>query len=84
MDYKELIRQLRDTSNCDILDYVDDAADAIETMLKEKDLLLEHLKQSYGCSSCKHIAKCELEEPCFDCKRSVGENDRWEWSGFKK
>ena len=34
MDYKELIEQLRDENNCNVLDYIGDAATAIETMLK--------------------------------------------------
>lgn len=31
-DYKELVEMLRDESNCNVLDYVDDAADAIEDL----------------------------------------------------
>ena len=31
MDYEELIEQLRDENNCDVLDYIEDAATAIET-----------------------------------------------------
>lgn len=31
-EYQELIRLLRDENNCNVLDYVDDAADAIEKL----------------------------------------------------
>ena len=40
MDYKELIDALRDEDNCDVLDYIDDAAEAIETLTAENARLL--------------------------------------------
>lgn len=43
MDYKELIEQLRDENNCDVLDYIDDAATAIETLLAEREAAIEGL-----------------------------------------
>lgn len=49
MDYKELIAQLRDESNCDVLDYVDDAADAIETLLAERDAAVDDLRGNCWC-----------------------------------
>lgn len=38
-DYKELIEILRDDEFCGILDYIDDAADAIEQLVKERKTL---------------------------------------------
>lgn len=34
-NYKELIERLRDPNNCNVLDDVDEAADAIETLTAE-------------------------------------------------
>lgn len=34
-DYKELVKRLRDESNCNVLDDVDAAADAIENLLND-------------------------------------------------
>lgn len=34
-DYTELVKALRDEDNCNILDYIDDAADAIEALQAE-------------------------------------------------
>lgn len=31
-DYEELVKALRDEDNCNVLDYIDDAADAIEEL----------------------------------------------------
>lgn len=45
MDYEkliELIEQLRDENNCDVLDYIDDAATAIETLLAEREAAVAH------------------------------------------
>lgn len=72
MDYKELIRQLRDTSNCDILDYVDDASDAIETLLKQKEALIAEIKGR--CEYCAFDSRT-----CVNCYN--GSN--WEWRGVK-
>lgn len=60
MDYKELIEPLRDKSNCDVLDYVDDAATAIETLLEERDAAVEDLKGRRGV--CKHRRVCLVDE----------------------
>lgn len=37
-DYKNLIETLRNDNNCDVLDYVGDAADAIEELLETLDI----------------------------------------------
>lgn len=43
MNYKKLIEQLRDENNCDVLDYIDDAATAIETLLAEREAAMKSL-----------------------------------------
>lgn len=45
MDYKELIETLRDESNCDVLDYIDEAADAIEALQSELNRSQYHLNE---------------------------------------
>lgn len=40
-DYEELVKALRDEDNCNVLDYIDDAADAIEELCKPKWIKIE-------------------------------------------
>lgn len=36
-DYEELVKALRDENNCNVLDYIDEAADAIEELVSNAD-----------------------------------------------
>lgn len=38
-DYRELVKALRDEDNCNVLSYIDDAADAIEALLESVGML---------------------------------------------
>lgn len=48
MDYKELIRLLRDESNCDVLNYIEDDATAIEALLAERDAAIREQQTTLG------------------------------------
>lgn len=81
MDYKELIELLREKNNCDVLDYVDDAATAIETLLEERDAAVEDLKGR--CGVCKHRGVCLFDEQHrIGC--AVSNGGHWEWCGPQK
>lgn len=94
MDYKELIRRLDDCGEFDG-DLLDDAAEAIETLLAERDAAVEDLHGD--CRFCKHRAmrrpfwRC----PCSTCKyedattfmpedTATHVNDNWQWRGPQK
>lgn len=72
-DYKELIEILRDETFCDKLDYVEDAADAIEQIVKERDGMAYLLKRyipysNDACSFCIHKnAKHDTKEFIDNC-----------------
>lgn len=87
MDYKELIEQLRNDSNCGILNYIEDAATAIETLLAERDAAIKDMKRvaersmQKHCYLCKHAAECA---PNVRDKRRCYYGDGFEWRGPKK
>lgn len=81
MDCKELIEQLRDENNCNVLDYIEDAATAIETLLAERDAAVEDLKGR--CGVCKHRRVCLVDEQHRNgC--AVSNRGHWEWRGPQK
>lgn len=66
-EYQELIRLLRDENNCNVLDYVDDAADAIETLMRERDAAIadiEELMSESDEGACAYCAWYGREKPC--------------------
>lgn len=90
MDYKELIDVLRNQEPRVVLEYIDDAATAIETLLAERDAAVEDLRGE--CRCCTHntgwhnVGKCAT---CFHETRSMPLQgfkrvDNWEWSGPQK
>ena len=96
--YKELIAQLRDENNCNVLDYVDDAANAIENLEEElerikaeRDMAVRDLRRcDIDCNFCAHAISypdCDLEcEHCMkNCKcAKCRNNDHWTWRGALK
>lgn len=82
MDYKELIRLLRDESNCDVLDYIDDAATAIETLMAEREAALSKCRGE--CDECAHADRDADDFPCCDCCYACmdwDKSDHWKWRG---
>jgi hypothetical protein len=45
-DYEELVKALRDEDNCNVLDYIDDAADAIEELQSQINGWIEQERKS--------------------------------------
>lgn len=88
MDYKELIKELRFLSKfvpeqiCDDngKDALEKAADAIETLLKERDAAIKDIPRE--CSYCKYWENDTIEQPCYDCWHSCGPEKNWKWRGL--
>lgn len=91
VDYKELIKNLREEAvhqrvvfgthgvSCQL----EGAADAIETLLAERDAAVEELSRRPHHSTCKYGENCDYISAitgfpdCYSC-------DEWEWHGPKK
>lgn len=78
MDYQELIRLRRDESNCDVLDYVEDAATATETRLAEMEALLEQIRGKGDL--CKNMKNC-LNDGNARHVCAVNRRNKLEWRG---
>lgn len=87
----ELLNMLRDESNCNVLDYVNDAADLIESLAaeleqvkRERDAAVDEL--DHFCDNCKYVDNAYGEYPCpsrteYDhCDSCPG----WQWRGVKE
>lgn len=93
----ELLNMLRDESNCNVLDYVDEAADLIETLAaelervkRERDAAVADLKGL--CDVCAHFETCDGPW-CGDCDSFDGcespcktcpAESNWQWRGAKE
>lgn len=79
MDYKELLEQLTDEDNCNVLDYIDDAATAITELLeraekaeRERDamrdaaIMQQKYQRLYDTHKLSKKAMCELCVPFRD------------------
>lgn len=96
MDYKDLIEQLKNIRfiyadnmiKCESI--CNKAADAIETLLAERDAAIEMLKGE--CNACKHntgwhnIGKCAVcvHETAREWPVTKKRTDCWEWCGPQK
>lgn len=79
MDYKELIRRLDDCGEFDG-DLLDAAAEAIETLLAERNALM---KDAVRCETCLHVKECSFNKlRVEDCAQS--NRGHWKWRGPKK
>lgn len=78
MDYKKLINRLRYSRVCS--DDIAEAADAIETLLAERDALM---KDAIRCETCLHVKECCFNElRRIDCAQS--NRGHWQWRGPQK
>lgn len=92
MGYKKLIEQLRSASLLHgtwLRERMVEAADAIETLLSERDAAVEDLRGD--CKTCTYFDKLNLHEKCVHCKYARGLSkpqaawfDRWQWRGPQK
>ena len=76
----EVVRELRDTENCDVLDYINDAADLIESLTaqlteseRREKAAVEDINLLEDCGVCKHhdLDSCDL----------AGTECHFEWRG---
>lgn len=86
-DYKELIELLRDDEFCGKLDYIDDAADAIEQLVKERDAAVKDMNTLCStfadiCSFCKNDSRND-GDVCVKCK-GTDWLEFWEWRGVQE
>lgn len=76
MDYRDLIDTMRNGDPLDIVVQAYWMADAIETLLKERDAAVEDMKGI--CSFCAHKKTCQfgnhLRDICVN-------GSRWRWRG---
>lgn len=85
MDYKELIRRL---DNCGEFDggLLDDAAEAIETLLAERDALYKLVERRFWLNpeECSHYEDCYKR--AYDDMRMLNcpSCENWEWRGPQK
>lgn len=79
MDYKEIIEAMRNTDIRVILSYSTDAANAIETLLAERDAAMRDLKGN--CAFCIHKKLCmfgnHMRDICVN-------GSSWQWRGPQK
>ena len=73
--YEELVKRLRDQDNCNVLDDVDEAADAIETLekqLAETDAIAEH----EHCWYIETLGECDgMEARCKIVEKQLAEKE---------
>lgn len=96
-DYEELVKALRDENNCNVLDYIDDAADAIEDLIAALTASNEVIAKSRDkwISVEDALPKNELETywvytsvgSQHSCRWTnnrfgLGVSDKWGWSVF--
>lgn len=84
-NYKELIEILRDETFCGKLDYIEDASDAIEQLVKERDAAIADLKEYASCDYCKHSnAECEEYWNIGECGlHGLCSGEKFEWRGVQ-
>lgn len=92
---RELVELLRDEDNCNVLDYIDDAADLIESLsaqldqvTRERDAAIRQQLEAdknnpFACNFCKHDEVCDGRLlACGDCDMDCPCNtcvDRDKW-----
>lgn len=82
MDYRDLIDTMRNGDPLDIVVQAYWMADAIETLLKERDAAVEQLSDDCcRCCSCIYYNRTLNDYPCNHCKEAGGMTDYWQWRG---
>lgn len=89
MDYKGLIKQLKHCKSYkqkyELQRTMINAAEAIETLLEERNAAVNDLALCASCATCKYNGGA-IKQPCFMCGTimpSKGQT-RWEWRGPQK
>ena len=79
MKTNELISILRDYSNPNVLDYIDNAADTLETQQKRIEELEKELRHASLCYTCaRNGSKCHVDAPVKEPDVCCG---GYEWRG---
>lgn len=84
-DYNELIHTLRDESNCNVLDYVDEAATAIETLVTElsEERHRHDRLQDFEVAQAQELERVKAErdalknELCYKCGNYKQAHNGW-------
>lgn len=91
MDYKNLIKKLEyqaktiRNNNCTTMSAEESeaAANAIKTLLAERDASVNELKYRVGCKSCAYFCVSIFGEPCYSCRKEK-KFDKWQWRSPQK
>ena len=83
-EVRELVELLRDEDNCNVLDYIDDAANIIESLsaqldqvTRERDAAVEDMRtKAYYCETCVHYTPGYF---CPGCRNK----SNWQWRGVE-
>ena len=94
MDYNKLIEQLRSTESRSKRAMLNAAAAAIETLMAERDDVLDFIKYYFMCEKCIHgqtpHPDCRDDSDCGYCTSKTcvccqcRDMDKWEWCGARK
>lgn len=88
MDYKSMISARRreainlreNRGQYTLATEFEEDADAIKTLLAERDAALEELR-SIGCEVCAHLCDYSFNSPCCTCGDA---DNNWQWRGPQK
>lgn len=87
MDYNEMLEILRGKvlheSAEETQQRLNEIADAMERLIRERDEAVNELKQFAFCPVCKHYGIPATENPCKPCIFGSGWKDKWEWRGVQ-
>lgn len=93
MDYKAMISARRreainlreNRGQYTLATKFEEDAEAIETLLTERDAAVEFLRIGKSrCNCCMHNESSIHEYPCRDCRDCGGMSDYWQWRGPQK
>ena len=88
MDYNEMLEILRGKVLHESAEQtqhrLNEIADAVELLIRERDAIIEYIKNYHECTECKWENALVTDEPCRSCKFGCGRDDRWEWRGVQE
>lgn len=76
-DYSELVEALRDEDNCNVLSYIDDAADAIEALQAELIRIYKQLPKRGEWEPVPDPEGRPYKYVCSNCHRFHVNEDEW-------
>ena len=88
MDYNEMLEILRGKVLYESAEAtqqrLNEIADAMERLVRERDAVMDYIKNYEVCGACKHSDEPLTYSPCQSCRYGTGEADNWEWRGVQE